>query len=601
MAIPATTRAFRRRFRAAALAAACLWLWSGHAAAQSDAWRGGYAIIDPASEQAVRIADNILSWQLPHGGWSKEINFAERPWTPGTPKSVQVHRGVELGSFDDGKTIAELRLLALVHNATGEERFREGFMRGLDFVLAAQYPSGGWPQAYPERGNYSDFVTFNDDAMVNVMSFIKEILDGSALYAFVDEDCRGRLAEAFDRGIDFILKAQIEANGRLTAWGQQHHPVTYQAVWGRPYEHPSISAAESAPIVRLLMSLPDPSPEVRSAILHALEWLEAARLPDGRWARMYEIGTNRPIFSGRDGVVRYNIQEIEAERRDGYAWYGRWPESLLSEVYRTGYIDELFESLPDHPAPRIRFLGPLSAPSPTVRGLLEIGVEVAAAPSRRLAEVRIELDGQELYRGAQGPAPGSLVIDTSQFEDGLHTLRVTAEEAAYGSISRSVQLRFENWWNLVEELRPPISGGFFGEIDTLQAVERSGNWAYTGENPDDFFGDPHRKLRTGADDAWLVWETPGLLEAAAVLYVRAGFREEWVRFEVSADGEEWRPLPFESETAGTSAAGWSRLNLTASAPAGPPTERFRLTLAAAAPADAVQLGEVALRGRRQPD
>ena len=42
------------------------------------------------------------------------------------------------------------------------------------------------------------------------------------------------------------------------------------------------------------------------------------------WARFYEIETNRPFFCGRDGVKKYDIAEIEAERRNGYAWYGNW-------------------------------------------------------------------------------------------------------------------------------------------------------------------------------------------------------------------------------------------------------------------------------------
>ena len=53
------------------------------------------------------------------------------------------------------------------------------------------------------------------------------------------------------------------------------------------------------------------------------------RLPDGSWARFYEIGTNRPIYSGRDGIIRYDIAEIEAERRDGYDWIGTWPARLV--------------------------------------------------------------------------------------------------------------------------------------------------------------------------------------------------------------------------------------------------------------------------------
>ncbi len=51
------------------------------------------------------------------------------------------------------------------------------------------------------------------------------------------------------------------------------------------------------------------------------------------WARFYEIGTNRPIFSGRDGIVRYRLAEIELERRTGYAWYGTYATALLADEY----------------------------------------------------------------------------------------------------------------------------------------------------------------------------------------------------------------------------------------------------------------------------
>jgi PelA/Pel-15E family pectate lyase len=51
------------------------------------------------------------------------------------------------------------------------------------------------------------------------------------------------------------------------------------------------------------------------------------------WARFYEIGTNRPIFSGRDGVVRYSLAEIELERRVNYSWLGPYAADLLAKDY----------------------------------------------------------------------------------------------------------------------------------------------------------------------------------------------------------------------------------------------------------------------------
>jgi hypothetical protein len=84
--------------------------------------------------------------------------------------------------------------------------------------------------------------------------------------------------------------------------------------------------------VRFLMRRPA-TPEIVLAIDSAVAWLERSRLPDGRWARFYEFKTNRPIFSGRDGVVRYKLDEIEKERQDGYAWYGTWPQNLIEKDY----------------------------------------------------------------------------------------------------------------------------------------------------------------------------------------------------------------------------------------------------------------------------
>ncbi|WP_406698084.1 pectate lyase [Singulisphaera sp. Ch08] len=47
------------------------------------------------------------------------------------------------------------------------------------------------------------------------------------------------------------------------------------------------------------------------------------------WARHFEIGSNRPVFAGRDGIKKYALAEIERERRTGTACYGSWPLRLV--------------------------------------------------------------------------------------------------------------------------------------------------------------------------------------------------------------------------------------------------------------------------------
>lgn len=281
-----------------------------------------------ATAEARTAADAVLLYQRPSGGWPKNIDMMQPP-ADRTPPAVPD------STIDNGATTTQIRLLAHVAAAIGSPEglhYADGAVRGIDYLLRAQYPNGGWPQYFPLRTDYSRYITFNDNAMMNVMAVLEEVSNGSAPFAFVDARRRDKARAAVERGVDVILKSQIRIDGLLTAWCAQHDEVTLEPRKARAYEHPSLSANESVAIARFLMRRP-PTPEIVPAVESAVAWLERSRLPDGRWARFYEFKTNRPIFSGRDGVVRYKVEEIEKERQDGYAWYGTWPKTLLEKQY----------------------------------------------------------------------------------------------------------------------------------------------------------------------------------------------------------------------------------------------------------------------------
>jgi pectate lyase len=303
-----------------------------------------------AADEARRVAANILSYQSDLGGWPKNIDTTAAPFT-GDRKGLKP-------TFDNDATTDELRFLARAYNATRDERYRRAFEKGLDYILKAQYPTGGWPQFWPPDDKYHRYITFNDNAMVRLMELLREVAV-SDRYAFVDAGRRKAARAAFDRGVACILKCQIKVDGKLTAWCAQHDEKDYSPRPGRTYELVSLSGAESVGVVRLLMSLDDPSPEVVRAVDGAVAWFEAAKLkgirqvverdeksPTGRnkvvvkdpaappmWARFCEIGSNRPIFSDRDGVAKHDLSEIGYERRNGYSWLGYWPRDLLEKDY----------------------------------------------------------------------------------------------------------------------------------------------------------------------------------------------------------------------------------------------------------------------------
>ncbi len=299
-----------------------------------------------ASPEAKQIAANILSYQSDLGGWPKNVDTTAAPYS-GDRKRLRP-------TFDNGATTDELRFLARMFDATKEQTYRAAFDRGLAYILKAQYPNGGWPQFFPPGRKYNRYITFNDDAMVRLMRLLQEIEHSSA-YDFVGPERRAEARQAFDRGIDCILKCQVVVAGRRTVWCAQHDEKDFRPRPARSYELVSLSGAESVEIVRLLMSLDSPSSQVVQSVQDAVAWFEAAKLhgirqevrpdaasPTGRnkvviknpsappmWARFYEIGTNRPIFSDRDGVAKHDLAEIGYERRNGYAWLGYWPKRLL--------------------------------------------------------------------------------------------------------------------------------------------------------------------------------------------------------------------------------------------------------------------------------
>ncbi len=307
-----------------------------------------------ASAAARTIADNVIRWQSPKGGWPKNTDLTAAP-SPEVLAELLRHGGTN--TIDNGATTTPLRFLALMVQATKDPGYRAAFDRGFDYLLAAQFQNGGWPQYFPLRKGYYSHITYNDDAMVNVLALLRDASAAKPPFDFVDAPRRARAASAVARGIDCILRTQIKQNGKLTAWCAQHDETTLEPAWARNFEPPSLSGGESAGIVRFLMEIEQPTPEIIAAIESAMAWFQAVAIhgvrleeftgADGKrdkrvvadpkagplWARFYELGTNRPIFTGRDKVVRYALSEIEHERRNGYSYYVTGASSLLGKDY----------------------------------------------------------------------------------------------------------------------------------------------------------------------------------------------------------------------------------------------------------------------------
>ncbi len=310
-----------------------------------------------ASAEARDLADTLLLYQFPNGAWPKNREMSLPPAAEAEARTKPVAADEQMPTIDNGATHTQLVFLGRVIAATnGSDAHRAAVLRGLDYLLAAQYPNGGWPQFFPLREGYYSHITFNDDAMASVLEVLHAVAQGRAPFALVDAARRSHAAAAMARGVDCILRCQVVIDGKKTAWCAQHDEHTFAPVAARKFEPATLSGMESVGLVRFLLQV-EPTAEVVAAVEAAATWFEAVKitglrygrvpapdLPKGfdnvvtpdpaappLWARFYELGTNRPVFTGRDAVIHYTLAEIEAERRTGYAWYVTTPAKLLEK------------------------------------------------------------------------------------------------------------------------------------------------------------------------------------------------------------------------------------------------------------------------------
>ena len=304
-------------------------------------------------DEALAIGDSVVRYQQLNGGWIKN-----QQWHLGANRAEHQECSTSgIGTtIDNGATFDELEYLRRAYLATGESRYRHSFLRGVFYLLDAQYENGGWPQYYPLKEGYYSHITFNDGAMVNAMYLMKGIGKNQAKYVELelDEELRSRCLDAYLRGLDCILKCQVRKRGKPTVWCQQYDEETLAPASARSYELTALSGhGETEGILQLLMDEEDPSESILEAITGAKEWLMSHAIknmmvehftnkegqPDIRlkkkkkapllWARFYDLETEKPFYCDRDGVPRDDISKISYERRMGYSWISDSPSRFL--------------------------------------------------------------------------------------------------------------------------------------------------------------------------------------------------------------------------------------------------------------------------------
>ncbi|RZK42592.1 MAG: pectate lyase [Pedobacter sp.] len=303
------------------------------------------------------IAERMLVYQLGNGAWPKQLMGGsvvkyETPIDDALMAKIKATPDKH-ATIDNWATSREINGLVKAFKETNNKKYLDAAERGIEYLFEAQYENGGWPQYYPDKSSYRAEITYNDNAMINVMNIMYNIANKVEGFDVVNPRYVTKAQDAVKRGLDCILKTQVKQGSKLSIWAAQYDQNTLNPAKARSFEPASLSSSESVAIVRFLMRIKNPSPEVRSAISHAITWFENSKivgyrfdkLPDVKdkglikddnsiiWARFYDFATNKPIFGDRDHSIKNDVAEISLERRMGYAWYGNFASKLLTSEY----------------------------------------------------------------------------------------------------------------------------------------------------------------------------------------------------------------------------------------------------------------------------
>jgi PelA/Pel-15E family pectate lyase len=322
----------------------------GHAFLRAYQVTGDAFFLTAARDAALALARG----QLESGGWDYKIEFdpAKRPqWryrdttnsahTPSSDSARPKGRN-NSSTYDDNNTQSSLRyLLAFLDAAKSapdprDAQIQECLDYGLKKLLEAQYPNGAWPQRwdghphdpakypvkpasiptdYPREqptGSYYAHYTFNDNAHRDLVVTLIDAWHRTGNTTYRD---------AARRAADYLILAQLPEPQPL--WAQQYDE-NLQPAWARAFEPPSITTSESAGVIRLLVDLylEFGDEKYLKPIPPAIAWLRKNEIAPGRWARLYELGTDKPIYGDRDKKIHYTLDEVSEERRRGYGWQG---------------------------------------------------------------------------------------------------------------------------------------------------------------------------------------------------------------------------------------------------------------------------------------
>lgn len=245
---------------------------------------------------AENAANALIKGQNDLGGWDHKIYFDK-------PKCKIV-------SFDDNQTQSAISFLMALDQEIDLPALTKAVEKALNMLIESQLDNGGWPHKYPWQGNYHDYATFNDQG---INDCIRVMIEADSYYK------NKEISKSLHKVGRFMMISQLPPP--QSGWAQQYNEYL-QPAWARTYEPPALCPSASVNNITSLIDLFEHTGNsgYLEPIPDAIRWLKASQLPNGKWGRFLEIGTNKALYFDRGRIRVDSLHQLSLERRTGYGY-----------------------------------------------------------------------------------------------------------------------------------------------------------------------------------------------------------------------------------------------------------------------------------------
>lgn len=236
------------------------------------------ALLEGTLDVTTSVADLIVALQNEDGGFQvlpDNYEMSQKETGLGSMKDVS--------SVYNGATTSELKYLAkyITANKPEDSKYQDAFVKGIKYLLTTQHDNGGWSMNPGSGSGFNDNIEVGNKAMTEVLTLLSDIaILNNQDYVFARKAMNvDEIKSAVEKGNDFIVKSQISNNNKKSGWATQYDK-SGNVTMGHTYERESVSSYTTKDVIDYLMTIHNPSQDIKDAVESAYSWIKDVKIAD---------------------------------------------------------------------------------------------------------------------------------------------------------------------------------------------------------------------------------------------------------------------------------------------------------------------------------